>query len=252
MLLRAPEAVKDVLWEGSLEPETDEAVERTQRELATQDVRIAFQDDIRNLPTVSIGRPEIWHLSEVYAPNKMPLLLQSKLEESDFYLIRATCTFRPLVQRVRLSWARFLIHLLPDTSDRQSLVYDLHPKDVYQEVKRQVKVALSPNLNFQQVGVEVGGLEFGIEYPELQPIITAGGLGEDVADWNYEEARGIRLQGSKTMHLLIKVPTGMPSGWATLGLVADVIVGGSLLPVLPALLRQDRQEVTDPMTVQLW
>lgn len=249
MLLRAPDVVKDVLWEGSLEPETVEAVERTQRELAAQGNRTAFQDGIRNLPVVSIGRPETWHLSEVYAPEKMPLLLQSKLEEADFYLIRTTCTFRPSVQRASLSWARFLVRLLPDTSDRQPLTYDLHPKDVNQEVKRQVKVALSPNLNFQQVGVGIGGLEFGIEYAELQPTITAGGLGEDVADWDYEEARGMRLQGSKTMHLLAKAPKGMPSGWATLGLVADVKVGASLLPVL---LRQSRQEATDPMTVQLW
>jgi hypothetical protein len=252
MLLHAPDASPDVLWEGPLEPETDEAVEPIQRDQAARDLLTNFRDDIHNLPTISIGRPEVWHLSEVYPPDKMSTLLRSKTEQADFYLVRTTCTFRPSVHRVRLSWARFLVRLLPDTSGRQPRVYDLHPKEVYQEVQHQVKVALSPSLSFQQVEAGLGGLEFGLEYPELQPIISAGGLGEDVADWNYEEAKGIVLQGSKTMHLLVTAPKGMPAASATLGLVADVEVGGFSVPVIPSLLRRSEQQEADPMRVQLW
>jgi hypothetical protein len=95
----------------------------------------------------------------------------------------------------------------------------------------------------------VGGVEFAFEYPELQPIISASGIGENAVDCGYEEARGIRLQGSKTMHLLVEAPNGMPSGWASLDVLADVLARGKFLP---ALIRKERQEAADRMKVQLW
>jgi hypothetical protein len=97
----------------------------------------------------------------------------------------------------------------------------------------------------------VGGVEFGLEYPELQPQISASGLGESSVEWSYEEARGIRLQGTKTMHLLIEAPKGMPSGRASLDLVADVLVRNSFLPTL--MPRSKQQEAADPLEkVPLW
>jgi hypothetical protein len=249
MWLRAPEVVEDVLWEGMLEPETEEAVERTRRELGTRGEQVDFQNEIRNLPIISIGRPEVWSLPVVYPPDKMPDLLKAKLEEADFYLVRTACSFRPTRKTNTLSWARFAVRLLPSSTEQQPLAYDLYPKEVYQEVKHQIKVSLSPTLNFQELQAGVGGVEFGLEYPELQPTISAAGIGEDLVAWDYEEARGIRLQGSKTMHLLVEAPRGMPSSRATLELVADVVVQGLFLP---ALIRTRKQEAADPMTVQLW
>ena len=59
MWLHAPKTVEDVLWEGMLEPETEEVVERTRRELGTQGGQLDLRNEIRNLPLVSIGRPEV-------------------------------------------------------------------------------------------------------------------------------------------------------------------------------------------------
>ena len=73
--------------------------------------------------------------------------------------------------------------------------------------------------------------------------------GKPVVRRGYEVARGIRLQGSKTMHLLVEAPRGMPSSRASLELVADVVVQGAFLP---ALIRPRQQETADPMTMQLW
>jgi hypothetical protein len=248
--LRAPEIVEDVLWEGMLEPETEEAVERTRRELDTQRDQEDLQEYLRNLPTVSIGRPGVWSLSELYPPKKMPHLLKARSEEVDFYLVRTVCSFRPMREAISLSWARFMVRLLPDPNEQQLIAYDLYPKEVYQEVKRHIKVSLSPTVNFQELQAGVGGVEFGLEYPELQPVISASGIGENEVDWNYEAAKGIRLQGSKTMYLLVEAPKGMPSAWASLDLVADVLVRNSLLPTL--MPRSGRQEAADPMKVQLW
>ena len=185
MWLRAPEVVEDVLWEGMLEPETDEAVERTRRELDTHRNQAELQEALRNLPTVSIGRPEVWSLPELY-PEKMPHLLKVRSEEVNFYLVRAVCSFRPMRETISLSWARFLVRLLPDPNEHQPIAYDIYPKEVHQEVKHHVKVSLSPTLNFQELQAGVGGVEFGLEYPELQPIVSASGLGERLVDWSYE------------------------------------------------------------------
>jgi hypothetical protein len=249
MWLRVPEAVEDVLWEGMLEPETEEVVERTRGELRTRGEQADLQNEIRNLPIVSIGSPEHWPLSEVYPPDKMPHLLKAKLEEADFYLVRTVCSFLPTRETNSVSWARFAVRLLPGPTGQQPVAYDLYPKAVYQEVKHQVKVSLSPTLNFHELEAGVGGVEFGLEYPELQPTISAAAVGENVVAWDFQEVKGIKLQGIKTMHLLVKSPRGMPSCRATLALVADVVVQGSFLP---ALIRRRGQEAADPITVRLW
>ncbi len=43
---------------------------------------------------------------------------------------------------------------------------------------------------------EVGGAEFGFEYPELQPVITAAGGGEATPSWDYEVGAVQRVIGS--------------------------------------------------------
>jgi hypothetical protein len=50
---------------------------------------------------------------------------------------------------------------------------------------------------------------FRIRYIELHPIISAAGIGEGQVSWDYEEAKGSKIQGSKYMHMLLKVPKGM-------------------------------------------
>jgi hypothetical protein len=285
--LQVPEVIKNVLWEGPLEPATEEAVERLSGEWAAREVKAGIRDaktgrfvtedyakkhpntkvietakqpkpkkvksdireSIRDLPVLSIGQPVVWLLAQVYPLEKMPPVLRAKLQEADFYLVRLACSFRPKRDETQVEWARFLVHLLPDNIGHQPIAFDLHPLQVTQEVKRNVKVSLSPTLKFQEIEVSVGGVEFGFEYPELQPIISAAGAGEAEPSWDYEAAKGVRVQGSKWMHLLVKAPKGMPSGQAILDLAADVLVRGSRLPVL---VFRNRKEAEAHLTVRLW
>jgi hypothetical protein len=87
-------------------------------------------------------------------------------------------------------------------------------------------------LKFQEIQGSLGDMEFGIDYSELQPIISANGAGEPHASWDYEEAKGVRVQGSKWMYMLLKVPMGMRPVCATLDLIADVELKGSILQVV--------------------
>jgi hypothetical protein len=249
MWLQVPEVIKNVLWEGPLEPATEEAVERLSRELAVKEVKADVQGVIRDLPIISIGRPEVGTLAQVYPPAKMPPILQAKLEEADFYLVRLACSFRPKRDEAQVEWARFLVYLLPGDAGHQPIAFDLHPLLVTQEVRRNVKVTLSPALKFKEIEADVGGVEFGFEYQELQPIISASGAGEDKPSWDYVAHKGIFVQGSKWMHLLVKAPKGMPSGQVVLDLAADVQVRSSRLPVL---VFRKRKEAEAHLTVRLW
>lgn len=248
MWLKTPETIENILWQGPLEPASDEALERLGREWATLGVKGSPAQAARELPIVSIGQPEVWTLPEVYPPEAMPHPLKVKLDEADFYLVRMSCSFRPQKDESQVEWARFLVYLLPDSAARQPIAFDLHPLLVTQEVKRNVKVSLNPSLKFYEVEGKAGGVEFGFEYPELQPIISAAGGGEANPSWDYEEAKGARVQGCKWMHLLVKAPRGTNPVRATLDLTADVRVRDARLPVLGL---RDQEKARAHLTVRL-
>jgi hypothetical protein len=180
----------------------------------------------------------------------MPLLMQAQLQAADFYLIRLFCSFRPVPGRARVGWARFHVFLRPDSLGRQPIAYDISPVDVTQEVKRRLKFTLAPMLKFQSVEAEVGSLEFGLEYPELHPIIVGAGVGEAMPTWDYQVAKGMAgIQGAKWMHLLVKAPKGMPAATAQLALTAQIYVE-SVSAWIPSVMGPAEQGAR--LEVQLW
>jgi hypothetical protein len=93
-----------------------------------------------------------------------------------------------------------------------------------QEVKRQVKVTLSPQLKFQELETSLGSAEFGFEYTEQVPLISATpGSGLDPS-WDYGADPKRELLETKWMSLLVMAPKGMTGGRALLDVEADVLV----------------------------
>jgi hypothetical protein len=248
MWLQVPDGMRDVLWEGPLEPE-EESIDRLQRSWPGGEPRADARDVARNLPVVSIGQPEAWPLAAVYELDRMPPLLRARMDEADFYLVRLACSFRPVRRETRIEWARFAIDLRPDGEGRQPIAEDLHPSEVDQDVQHRTKVTLSPSLKFQSVEASLGGAEFGFEYPELQPRIVAAGQSSAQASWDYSEVPGIAVHGGKWMHLLVKAPKGLASAMADIYLVADVAATGS---IVRALLRNKTTDMHDHLPTLLW
>jgi hypothetical protein len=246
MWLRVTEATETTLWQGALTPaETDRSVDRGEG----RSVGAALDGaGTRDLPVVSIGQPEVWSLPDVYAPKKLPPALRAKLDEANFYLVRLSCSFRPKSGGTQVEWARLAISLLPDAVGRAPLAFDLHPLLVTNEVKRNVKVTISPSLKFNEVEASVGSADFGLEYTELQPIVSAAGAGEARPSWDYSAGKGVGLNGSKWMHLLVKAPREMQQASARLEMVADVTKKGFRIPMFA---KPDRT-AADPFTVRLW
>ena len=213
-----------------MEPVSNEVIERLIRKNKTRGI-ILKSDDLRSgLPIVSIGSPETWALTDLYPAEKMPPLLKAKLNEADFYLVRFSCSFRPQHGEKQIDWARFIVQLYSGEAG-QPIAFDLYPVMVTQELKHSIKVTLGPTLNFQPVNAGLGGLEFGYEYQELHPIITAAGIGEENPSWDFREAKGSTVQGSKFMLMLLKVPKGMKPVEAFIDLVASVKIRDQVLPI---------------------
>lgn len=249
MWFTEPDEMEMVLVETPLELETEDALEHLKRNKATSAPGLSREEVIRTMPVVSIGHPETWPLSEVYSPRQMPRTLRAKLSQADFYLVRLACSFRSLYQESRIQWARFYVSLLPDEHGQAPLAVDLYPLEVFQEVKRQVTLSLDPTLKFREIEVSSGQIEFGLEYRELLPRISASGAGQADPSWDYTETKGITLQGCKWMYLLVKAPKGMVQGRATLDLLADVVVRGLRLPVV---VRRKQPQAATQLTAKLW
>lgn len=250
MWLTTPDTIEHILVERQLEPASDDALDQSARDWQSRGVKLAPREALRSMPVVTIGQPETWPLQDFYAPSKLPRPIRTKLSQADFYLVRLSCSFRPIHEESRVEWARFRATFLSHPSTgAQPLAFDFYPQDVRQEVKRQIKVTLSPLLKFQELEASLGSAEFGFEYTEQVPLISAT-LGTSFdPSWDYGAGPGREVLGTKWMYLLVKAPKGLASGRALLELEADVLVRGVRLPM--TFWRKQEQEPKQ-LTVTLW
>ncbi|MET8154157.1 hypothetical protein ACIBSW_20065 [Actinoplanes sp. NPDC049668] len=244
MLLRVPDTIQRPLWEGELA--ADDTVPPAETQRGTQPVRGV--DPLRNLPVVSIGRPEVWNLVDLFDAGELPAPMRAKLSEASFHLVRLACSFRPEHDSTEIDWARFSVSLQPDEAGLTASAFDLHPLFVTQEVKRNVTVSLAPTLKFLEVEAGIGSIGFGFEYQEIQPVISASGAGEPEPAWDFQAVKGARVYGSKWMHLLVRASPAMTACDARLELSADVVRSGLRI----AAFSRPRQTSADPLTVRLW
>jgi hypothetical protein len=191
-----------------------------------------------------------FRIQDLYPPKKLPRLMRTMLNQFDFHLVFLSCSFRPRNDESCIKWARFRVTLLPDSAAGvQPIAFDLYPRQVVQEVKRQIKVTFSPLLKFQELEARVGSAEFGFEDIEQIPLIS-GTLGSGFDPiWSYEAGRKRGIEGERRMYLLVKAPKGLASAQAHLELEADVLVRGT---VVAARLWRKQEQAADPLTVSLW
>ncbi|MEU7904961.1 hypothetical protein [Actinoplanes sp. NPDC049118] len=236
--------IETPLWEGELEPDDTVPPAASQRGPEST----GSGAPMRNLPVVSIGRPEVWNVVDFFDAGALPAPMRSKLSEADFYLVRLACSFRPEHDNTEIEWARFSVSLQRDEAGLIPSAFDLHPLFVTSEVKRNVTISLAPTLKFLEVEAGIGSVGFGIEYQEIQPIISASGAGESEPAWDFQAAKGTHVHGSKWMHLLVRASPAMTTCHARLELSADVVRSGLRI----AAFSRPRQTMADPLTVRLW
>lgn len=230
MWISMPDEVPNVLWEGPLQLDDHKEVTSERRD---GDSRVS---DLQDLPVVSIGRPEIWSLTDLFSSVEVPGALSAKLEDADFYVVRLSCSFRPS-QLQRIVWARYVAHFHGDSP----IALDLYPLSVTKEIQRGVKVVIDPSLKFLDSGARLGQVVFGTEYKEIVPLVSAAGAGESRPSWDYEAAKSNVVQGSKFMHVLLQTLKGSSVLELALSLVAEVRTRNSIVRCLAFRDQEDTQ-----------
>jgi hypothetical protein len=245
-----PAGQEEILAEAQLRPASDDAVERAASAAGRASPDDALTaEDIRELPVVSIGRPQHVPLSEIYA--EPPPAVREAAAGDEFFLVRVSCSFLPRKDDVVVEWARFVVQLHADPEGRRPVVFDLYPREIEKTVERDVRISLSPSVKFTEVEASAGGVAFGYSYSELQPMVTGAEFDEGTkAVWDYEKAAGSPVRGWKKMYLLAKAPKGMARAEASLAVTADVSVRGIFR--LPAVFRKPEQHGAPVVTARLW
>ena len=232
MWLQFSDTIEHVLAERQLEPVNDDPFSPTSHDRNSLGPVQLTPQDIRQMTMVAIGQPQTWTLQEIYSPNKLPRAFRSQLKQADLYVVYLSCSFLPINKECRVEWARFRATLLSQTSTgTRPLALDIYPQQVVQEIKKQVKVTLGPALKFLEIEATIGNVEFGFEYTEQIPMISASiGTSFDPS-WDYRAGPGHEVLGTKHMFLLLKAPKGLASAQALLDLEADVLIRGVRFPV---------------------
>lgn len=226
MYFKDTQTAQAPLWEGRLIPIPDTTTEKSIT--PKRQTKGGKQLTSASLPIVSIGVPDVWKLQDLYSNTQIPKNISVKLKGSDYYFIRLACSFRPQYKEIAIENAKFCLFFQP-TNGEIPIAYDMHPILIENEVKKNVKVSLNPTLKFFQIEADIGKIDFGFEYNELIPSISATGLMETNPAWEYQEAPGYSIQGSKLMHILLRAPKGQHPIMASASLDAKLRANGSLL-----------------------
>lgn len=221
MLIQVPETIDHFLYQGPLQYNMKELQET---------VPSRGQQKIK-APEIGIGQPQWWNLAALAKEQGKPLPPEMALlaKNADFFLVHLACSFRP-TRSSRVESASFVTYLRSKNSKDDVIAYDMFPKDIKDEKKSDVKIAISPNLKFTS-GAEVGlgSFEIAFEYKKLEPVITAFGLLEKRVGWDFARSSHQDIRGTKSLFLIIKRPAGVDAVRATFELNAEVRIRQWLL-----------------------
>lgn len=182
-----------------------------------------------NYPLVTIGRPESWAIQEV---TENLSIIESKLQESDFYLIRLACSFRPRHRGVIIKQASFSLQFEYKRGHKEPVLFDMYPGTLYYRSKKDVKVKINPTLKFFESEVSLGEASYEFCYDSISPQIISYGIGESRAEWDYvydKLPESIPIEGSKIMLIIVKTEKGSRPYYGNVLIKADLLSQGQIL-----------------------
>ena len=213
------EALSDLLYEGSMELVEPSGRQR-KRSIDAADIPPAAQ-----LPIVSIGRPRAWAIDELVLSEDLPMEVKASLKADMFFVVRLACSFRPQRDDVSVAWAQLALQLRPDQQGLVPLAFDLYPMSVERERKVSKRVSLSPSLKFHDVEAGFGEFAYSVDYPAIEPVLTAAGIDESTPSWNFTAVPGFPLTGAKLLHAVVAAPRALSHLTVTVELTADLDYG---------------------------
>jgi hypothetical protein len=189
--------------------------------------------EARDLPIVSIGRPRAWPLEDVLDVPSLPAEMQATLARERFLFLRLSCSFRPRRQKTSIAFARFSADLIAEpAADDPAVAFDLYPRSIEHTSTVTKRVAFAPTLAFTEVEAGVGEASRTIEYPSVEPVVSASGIDEQTPSWDFSAVRGNPLQGGKLLFVIVSAPRLADLLRVNLSLAATLDHHGLRLPAL--------------------
>lgn len=194
------EALSESLFSGPLQVEEFDRKERV-------DLEPPPPPSPDEVPVVTVGTPRAWEVAPAEAVASGHTEGTPHVTSSErLLLLRMACSFRPKKTETTVAWARYTATLLPVAGGRAPVAIDMFPMTVEAERKVSRTLTLSPSLKVMEVEGSLGQASVAIEYPAVEPLISAGGIQEDVLSWDFAEAPGHAVQGGKLLLAVVVVP----------------------------------------------
>jgi hypothetical protein len=180
----------------------------------------------------------------------LPEEIKASLEREMYFVVRLACSFRPQRDDVNVSWAQLALQLRPDEHGRVPVAFDLYPLSVEHERNIGKRISLSPSLKFYDVEIAVGKIAYSIDYPAIEPVLTAAGIDESTPSWNFTAVPGFPITGTKLLYAIISAPHKLDHLTVSVSLSADLDYGRRRFS---AWLRRDPTQVHPSIPeIQLW
>ena len=188
MQIVTPSEIKQVAWEGSLEPID------------------AVYKGLEQLPIITIGEPASWPAAEAVqaqtGQNWSP-----PADGRSYTLVRLDCTLHPPQDtRTRYSDATLTAALDPNNRAGAVIAHDLYPQRVVATETQRINLRLGPDFKFGPVNVNLFEVKTEIVHHNTFPIIQAFGLGESKPYWQFAHHSTHPLLGCQSVYLVLSAP----------------------------------------------
>jgi hypothetical protein len=151
-------------------------------------------------PVVRIGRPRWWPVSQ------MGKNWQPPAGNHRYGLVQFVFSINPM--NTDLHQVQFDVHLIPDRSGKQSLFYDLFPRDRFEMNTNEVVVGLGPQLKFAGFDASLAKAEAKLHFKQIESFIRTSGIGTEQALWAFQSHDQIQLQGCRAVYAVIQILPG--------------------------------------------
>lgn len=221
-----PTEIEHPLYEGRMEF-TAGSIEQTARKKGWTSVPSEVESAG---PVVTLGKPQWWNLADLARERgeALPAELSLLLRDADFYLLLLACSFRP-ERDSEVEWARFWAYLEPKAGREKPIAFDLYPREISAEARRDVKVSISPSLKFAEVALSPGEVVTTLEFTKLEPVVIGYGVLESAPNWDFHKHWDQPLLGSKFGYLIVKKPRSAEAVRLILDITVDVVTRHGLL-----------------------
>lgn len=193
MRISTPAEIKEIAWEGPLEPSpTTKAPAGSPR------------------PVVTIGRPEIWPVAEALK-NELGQVWTPPLGGADFWLVRLACSLREPPGRASIGEAEQALYLRPKNhraGPESAYAFSLYPDRLTAESKTDFTIGLGPALKFGGAELELAELGAKIEYRKVFPVIQSYQAGTPTPYWLFKPHAAHPLAGNQFVYAVLAATGG--------------------------------------------